>query len=136
MNKPFIRYWLPLLAHMMLIYFLSSRSHFPVEAPSWMFFADKIAHAMIFGLLGFLFLRAWLHGQWEHITTSACVLTVLFVLLYGISDEAHQMFVPNRTPSVEDIIADVTGGCIAAVVFHVLNQFGFLKRKHEKKPTV
>lgn len=119
MNHPFIRYWLPLLAHMSLIYFLSSRSHFPVEAPPWAFFADKVVHAVIFGLLGYLFLRAWLRAQWNHINGNACVLTVFFVLFYGISDEVHQIYVPNRTSSIGDIIADVTGAVIVVTAIQL-----------------
>lgn len=111
-----IRYWLPVFAHMALIYYLSSRSSFPVEVPPWAFYADKVVHAVIFGMLGLLFVRAWLQGNWQNINLSASCITVAFVLLYGISDEVHQMFVPNRQPSIGDIVADVLGGIVVVII--------------------
>lgn len=122
------RYWLPVFAHMALIYYLSSRSSFPVNVPPWAFYADKVVHAVIFGMLGLLFLRAWLQGKWQKINLSVSCITIVFVLLYGISDEVHQMFVPNRQPSIGDIIADVFGGI--AVVF-ITSYFAKLNVKKE-----
>ena len=34
---------------------------------------------------------------------------VLFASLYGISDEVHQLFVPGRTFSIQDMMADGLG---------------------------
>lgn len=119
MKTLFLRYWLPVSAHMGLIYYLSSRTSFPVSAPDWMFFADKLVHAAIFGLLGWLFLRAWLQGRWERFTLASGALTVLFVTLYGITDEVHQIYVPGREPSVADLIADVCGAVIIVCIVMV-----------------
>ncbi len=105
-----VRYWLPVLLHMALIFYLSSRSSFPVEVPPWAFFADKVVHMILFGLLGFLFLRAWLRAEWKNYNWKAGITTIAFVALYGVTDEVHQMYVPGRTPSSSDLIADVFGG--------------------------
>jgi VanZ family protein len=42
---------------------------------------------------------------------------ILFVIgiLYGLSDEIHQYFVPNRTCTVTDFLADSTGVILALV---------------------
>lgn len=123
-----LRYWLPVFAHMALIYYLSSRSSFPVEVPPWAFYADKIVHAVIFGMLGLLFLRAWLQGKWQKINLRVSCITIVFVLFYGISDEVHQMFVPNRQPSIGDIVADVFGGIL---VVCIISYFVKLTVKYE-----
>lgn len=41
---------------------------------------------------------------------------LLLCLLYGMSDEFHQSFVPDRTPSVLDVAADTVGACIGIVI--------------------
>ncbi|EXX88109.1 hypothetical protein BG53_02115 [Paenibacillus darwinianus] len=38
---------------------------------------------------------------------------ILLCLLYGISDEYHQSFVPGRSPDVQDLINDTLGAALA-----------------------
>ena len=38
-------------------------------------------------------------------------------VLYGISDEVHQMFVPHRCPSVMDILADGIGSSLGIGIY-------------------
>jgi hypothetical protein len=35
--------------------------------------------------------------------------------LYGITDEFHQVFTPNRTPDWHDAVADAVGGLVGAL---------------------
>lgn len=44
---------------------------------------------------------------------------VFLSLLYGITDEYHQSFVPSRTPELTDIGNDVIGAALAATVIHL-----------------
>ena len=125
--RDFMKYWFPVLVWMAIIYFLSSRSHFPMDLPQWFYFKDKVVHMCIFGFLAYLFLRAWLWGQLSRITLLTAGIAVIFTVLYGASDEFHQSFVPNRDPSVWDLIADMTGAIL--VCFSV---FYFQKGKFEK----
>jgi len=111
MNK-FIRYWLPVLAWMSMIFYLSSQSRLPVEMPAWVPFVDKLAHALVFGILGLLFLRARLEGNLEAVSTRVVWTAVLFTALYGMTDEFHQIFVPGRSPSVFDLLADTLGAAV------------------------
>ena len=39
----------------------------------------------------------------------AFIFAILLGSLYGVSDEFHQMFVPHRTASLMDWVADFTG---------------------------
>ena len=98
------------LAWMGLIYYLSDQPSFGVEE---LFFAqDKVAHAIVFGILAVLYLLSMqrsanvygLHQLWIAIGLTAA---------YGILDELHQAFVPDRTPDVWDVVADTIGGLIA-----------------------
>lgn len=40
----------------------------------------------------------------------------LWAVLYAVSDEAHQAFVPNRVAAVKDVLIDATGAAFAALV--------------------
>ncbi|MEW6238386.1 MAG: VanZ family protein [Candidatus Omnitrophota bacterium] len=111
----FFRYWLPMFAQMTLIFFLSSQSTFPQEIPVWMFYFDKAVHAILFGLLCFLLLRAWVAGEWAKTTNLTFSLSILFTTLYGVSDEIHQRFVPGRTPSLGDVTADAAGAILVCL---------------------
>ena len=49
------------------------------------------------------------------------VLSLIFTFLYACSDEYHQSFVPDRSPSFIDVLIDTGGGTIALMfrlVFH------------------
>lgn len=46
----------------------------------------------------------------------AVILALLIGLLYGASDEFHQMFVDGRTSSIMDLVADITGLILAQVI--------------------
>ncbi len=85
---------------------------------------DKLAHVGAYALLGFLFFRLF---QSTSILKSAVRLVILSALassLYGISDEIHQHFVPSRTADIMDVMADVTGSFLGAVIAQI-----FLNRK-------
>ena len=43
--------------------------------------------------------------------------TVVYALLYGVSDEFHQSFVPGRTLSGTDLLADVLGAVVAVTLW-------------------
>jgi VanZ family protein len=45
------------------------------------------------------------------------VVITMMVALYGAFDEIHQLFVPGREASMGDLVADVVGGLVAAVLF-------------------
>jgi VanZ family protein len=36
--------------------------------------------------------------------------TLVFIFVYALSDEFHQLFVPSRTASLGDVMIDVFGG--------------------------
>ena len=78
-------------------------------------FGDKIVHCIVYGVLGALCYRALV------LTTrlrgaSAVVVAILVALAYGVSDEVHQLFVPQRSSDVMDVMADVVGGGLGASV--------------------
>ena len=109
-----IRYWLPPFLYAALIFFLSS---LPGKKYPYPFFsADKLLHAVEYAVLGYLVARALGYGLHEG--------KILFIrsfavcVLYGISDELHQWFVPYRVVSVMDILAD-SAGSVLGIGFYI-----------------
>ena len=46
--------------------------------------------------------------------------TLAVVLLYALSDEYHQSFVPGRHPDVFDIATDLVGAAVALAALHLV----------------
>jgi len=90
------------------IFFLSHQPGTKLQFPD-VFGLDKLAHGFMYATLAAAILyaaprKAQLLQPWR-----TGVLIVFFCLLYGMTDEYHQSFIPGRVPSVGDIIADVAG---------------------------
>lgn len=81
---------------------------------------DYMAHAINYGVLAALFVWALAGGQLSKITAPLILPAAALAILYGISDEFHQSFIPGRDASLRDVLADavgaVAGACAAAVI--------------------
>jgi VanZ family protein len=101
----------PVLLLMGTIFFLSHQPGIKLQLP-YIFGLDKLAHGVMYAALAATVLytvsrKAQLLRPWR---TGALI--VFFCLLYGMTDEYHQSFVPGRVPSFGDIIADVVGASL------------------------
>ncbi len=97
---------------MAAIFFLSSQESLP-SLPGGL--TDYTGHFIGYALLGVLMLRAFAGGAWRGVTPRAGWLAVAVASAYGITDEVHQMFVPGRSSTIEDWVAD-TLGAVAGVL--------------------
>jgi VanZ family protein len=104
--------WLPPLLWAAFILILTSipGSHLPA-LPSRNF--DKVVHLAIYGVLGWLAMRAWASGS--RLTAAALVVVVL-ISCFGALDEWHQQFIPQRSMDVRDWAADTAGAMIGALL--------------------
>jgi hypothetical protein len=103
--------WGPVVAYCAFIFFLSAQSEFNVGPKvMWqlIFDFDKVVHAIEYAVLAALLLRA----------TRNAPLSLLTAVLYGVSDEVHQYFVPGRSASPFDALADLTGASIVCGVWY------------------
>ncbi|HEX7087440.1 MAG TPA: VanZ family protein [Vicinamibacterales bacterium] len=78
--------------------------------------SDKWQHALAYAGLTLLLIRAFAGGNWRGVTVRACVLSLVVAVLYGVTDELHQLFVPGRHADVMDLAADALGATAAAVL--------------------
>ncbi|MDD2463405.1 MAG: VanZ family protein [Desulfobulbus sp.] len=106
---------IPLLGVMSLIFYLSHLPGKSLHLPS-IVNIDKVLHCLAYATLGVAYLVA-LSSQWRRSPRLVGVSVLLFCFLYGVSDEFHQSFVPGRSVSGGDVVADVVGGLVAVVVF-------------------
>ncbi len=106
-RHPFLHLWLPLLAWMGLIFYLSAQPDLPHPPAGWaaLLFSNG-AHAFVFGVLAVLWVRAL--GERPRTLLVALALT----LLYALSDEFHQAFVPGRNPDPWDLVFDGLGAVV------------------------
>ncbi len=87
-----------------------------------------IAHFSMFFLLG-LFLMSAMMTSFSHRKSLVYlfVLTLILVLIYALSDEYHQSFIPGRSAQFIDIVVDFSGGLIASGILFII--FKFKKKK-------
>jgi VanZ family protein len=96
--------WGPALAWAALILFVGTRPVAVVPLPA-VPGLDKAAHAAVYGVLGFLAIRALgTAGPWRALLWGAVI-----GLLWGSLDEWAQSATPNRTAELGDLLADVAG---------------------------
>lgn len=82
----------------------------------------KSAHMMLYLVLEILNYRAWRSLQKK--PSLAMIIASVFTVLFAISDEIHQTFVPGRSGEIGDVIIDVFGIIIGATlikIFSLLN---------------
>jgi VanZ family protein len=132
-THPFIRFWLPLLAWLLFIFFMSTgtfsaENTYSVLGPVLRFLFPnflperiaalhgiirKGAHVFEYFVLGLLLLRAlraFSGGVWKW---RWALLALIGVALWALGDEFHQSFVPTRTASMVDVGIDTAGGALA-----------------------
>jgi VanZ family protein len=97
------------------IFWLSHQPGFDMPPPFP--YCDKLVHLGLYALLAVAAVRA-VHYQWGVVTRRCLTLVIVAAVLYGMSDEWHQSFIPGRTPEFLDVCADAIGACIGVYGYH------------------
>ncbi|MCG8568167.1 MAG: VanZ family protein [Desulfobacterales bacterium] len=106
-------YRLPWIGFCILI-FRQSSAPSPLDTFSLFPHEDKVMHFLAYGILAVLTARN-MAGERPHWSPWAIgIFAVLFTTAFGLSDEIHQSFVPQRHASVLDLVADFFGACAGA----------------------
>ena len=134
--RAFLKYWLPPLAWMALIFTGSSdaksyqhSSLFVEPLLHWVFphmtqehieqihhLIRKCAHLAEYAVLALLLWRALrkpVKADPRPWTWPDARLALLMVMCYAATDEIHQSLGPPRTPLVTDVLVDTSGGAVA-----------------------
>jgi len=120
-NASFWRWWGPLVLYMAFIFFVSSRSRPATfdETP------DVALHGGAYFLMALLAVRALTRGLREPASRRALFGGLAIAVAYGVSDEWHQSWVPERVGSWLDVAYDGGGALLAGVA---LSLFWYVRR--------
>jgi VanZ family protein len=103
-----------------------------IEIPNvniWDF--DKILHLIAYFVYTIL-LMIYLNGNFDLTKGKILLITFGIATVFAISDEIHQSFIPGRTASVYDFLADLIGIALA-MFFHrkvpkIIEKIGLLAK--------
>lgn len=88
----------------------------------------KSAHFTLYFILGLLvisFLKEF------GLSRKSIIISIIMVLLYAVSDEIHQTFIPGRSGEVLDVLIDTIGGSLSTVLYYLI----YRRNKHEQEKT-
>ncbi|MBR9704570.1 VanZ family protein [Candidatus Pacearchaeota archaeon] len=75
-----------------------------------------IYHFMIFFLFAFFLLISLIKGKYN---ISLLIIALSIAIIYGISDEIHQLFVPSRYGCIEDVMTNSLGILSAGIIYTI-----------------
>lgn len=126
MNKK-VLYLSATIAYALLIFLLSSFSGDKTEKLYLFKHSDKIIHLLEYAVLCFLVSKALSSTLKENARRYTGLIAIVISLLYAITDEFHQSFVPGRYASIDDIFADGIGAVISQIILYIKDVKGDLR---------
>lgn len=115
--RRFLTQWLPPLVWMALIFVASAQSDLPGPGLSdspLKVLTHKVGHLLAYGCLAWLYERAL--AQVLPSSPQTRVLSFALAVLYGMTDEFHQTFVPGREGRLTDVLIDGLGAGVTLLV--------------------
>ena len=107
----FLRLWGPVL---LVAAGVAVFSHLP-RPPRPPIVPDWGLHGIEFAALGFTLVRALGGGLGTRVSWTTAGVAVALASAYGVADELHQSFVPERDVSARDVAADAAGATAGAM---------------------
>ncbi|MBI4441641.1 VanZ family protein [Candidatus Woesearchaeota archaeon] len=102
--------WAPVALYMAGIFYLSSQPVLPTPV-SLLRINDKMLHAIVYAGLSLLVLRACRRENMRY----AAYIAIMTTIVYGVTDEIHQSFVPGRVMDAWDGVADAVGSLVVLI---------------------
>jgi VanZ family protein len=79
------------------------------------FYVRKTGHVLAYGVMYYLWFRAF-RAQAHYGPWCACLWSLGFCLFYSSMDEGRQWFFATREASISDVILDMSGASLAALI--------------------
>ncbi|AOT70122.1 VanZ family protein [Geosporobacter ferrireducens] len=138
-QKGIILSWTAVLLWMLLIFLLSAQpaqqsnqlskgltgviietaekvtSSFEININRFNHLLRKNAHFFAYLILGVLVINAFRKS--EVVGVRGVVLTLVICVIYAISDELHQLFVPGRGGQLRDVLIDSAGVIVGIIIY-------------------
>ena len=126
--------WAAVVAWMGAIFWLSSRSTLPRPPGASPSLVSVLGHLGAYAVLALLL--AWALLATGRRLPGTFALAWVLAVLYGVTDEIHQSFVPNRHPDLFDVLTDATGAAVAlAAVWWLAGQAGPRRAATSRAPS-
>ena len=91
------------------------------------FLLGPLGHAFNFAVLALLL--AWALTTNDILSPEKFRLALIISVLYALSDEIHQIFVPTRTFQIRDLIVDAIGALLGLLLFQTM----VMRRKYKNQ---
>ncbi|MCF7797112.1 MAG: VanZ family protein [Lentisphaeria bacterium] len=128
MRRTIWTFWLPPFLYTLLIIFASTLPNRVVSEYTFEL-SDKILHSVHFMLYGITLIWGFLGTQaLEEGFKNAYLKAIGVGMVVACLDEFYQSFIPSRTSSVWDILADSVGILLAGITFYYLMKIPVVKR--------
>lgn len=101
--------WFFTICYMGIVFYFSSLEG--SDLPGFPLYLDKVIHFAVYILLAFL---VFLSFRKSGVKRYVFLLSFSFTVLYGITDEIHQLYVPDRDVAIADIIANSAGAFLGS----------------------
>lgn len=115
-------------AYAYLIFLMSSKDTSSISLPRYV---DKLIHFSEFGILCFLICWSLSFVRIGNKEIYKIILAIGITSLYGMSDEFHQYFTPNRSVEIYDWLADTSGAIVGGFLWGIF----VLKQQRKGKET-
>ncbi|MCF6157219.1 MAG: VanZ family protein [wastewater metagenome] len=115
------------LAYSCLMFLMSSQDTSSVSLPPYL---DKFIHFVEFGILCFMICWSLSPIKIGNKRIYTVIIAIAITSLYGMSDEIHQYFTPNRSVEIFDWLADTAGAVTAGLLWKTLTS----RRRNNRRP--
>ena len=93
----------------------------------------KSAHFIAYLILGFLVSHAMKSEVYTATAWKRGGASLLFCVVYAISDEFHQLFVPGRGPLLKDVLIDGSGAAIGIILYMSVRKLWACGRNRQER---
>jgi VanZ family protein len=130
------KWWAPVIFYALFIFSLSNRSY-PGALPA---FDTKLFHPIEYMTLGIFLSVAWHHFSKQKRPFFVILCVLISGVLFAVSDEIHQAFIPGRRARIADVLIDsvsVALGCgvfLLATCSRKLTKDEYLPQSLDKEP--
>lgn len=80
----------------------------------------KLAHFAEYAVMGILVYGMW--RPWLKPGKKLCFIVIIWLFLSAAADEVHQLFVPDRSGNLPDVLLDTLGGCFGMALMILLEK--------------
>ena len=105
-------WWLAAGLYALAIFLLAGQSY-PLGIKHMPFLVDKAIHVLVYGAFSVVLFAALRHSMPRTPSLVLAGAAAVIAVLYGLSDEYHQSFIPFRRTDAYDLAANAVGVIVA-----------------------